>query len=159
DHLANGGTRAVSIVDSEGGTVPDDDQLNGRVRETITYNGSGGPVLGATITDPWQRGPTAVHGSLKAWMVDVGTVRGRTSVSGGGWRRTQVDRSYNADGLVTQIDDQGDLADATQRECTRTWYARNDATWLISLPSRVESVAASCGATPAYPAQAISDVR
>src|SRR5262249_55900109 len=95
----------------------------------------------------------------RAFMVDVAAVRVRTALAGGAWRQTRINRSYNDDGLVTQVEDLGDVADAADDQCTRTWYARSDPTWLIALASRAESVATSCGATPSYPAQAISDVR
>lgn len=152
DKLAGGGTKSVSVQDSKGVRVTDDDQLNGVVRETTTYNGANGPVVGTTINDVWQRGPTAVRGSLKAFMVETGGVLERTALPGNAWRETRVTRSYNNDALVTQIDDHGDLGVTGDEECTRNWYSGH-------LPTRVQAVAVSCSAPPVYPRDTISDIR
>lgn len=155
----SGGVRSANVTDSERVVRPDEDHLNGQVRERITYNGADGAVVGGTITDPWQRGPTAARGADKAYMVDTEVVRDRIAVSGGDWRRTEVKRAYNTEGLVTHVDDRGDVAVTGDEQCTRTWYARNDTSWLISMPSRVETVSVACAATPVYPRDAISDIR
>lgn len=156
-----GGVRPASVPDSRGptSTVPDDDQLNGLVREKVSYNGVGGAVVGSTITDYWQRGPTTTQGSAKAYMVETGGVLDRTALPGGKWRSNQISRTYNDDAQVTQIDDRGDLGTSDDDECTRTWYARNEAALLLRLPYRTQTVAAPCSATPAFPADAVSDVR
>lgn len=71
-------------------------------------------------------------------MQDVAKVRARTLIttaSGTAWRRTQVDSSYNGDGLVTQVGDQGDLSVTGDEECRRTTYATRDTTnWLVGYP-------------------------
>jgi RHS repeat-associated protein len=158
DRLSSG-TRAVKVKDSQNVEVNDDEQLNGRIREKLSYDGANGSLIGGTITDPWQRGPTATQGAAKAYMVDTETVRDRVAISGGRWRLTEIKRTYNDDGLVSQIDDRGDVAVTGDEQCTRTWYARNESAWLVSLPARVETVAVGCAATPIYPRDALTDMR
>jgi RHS repeat-associated protein len=161
------GIRSASVEDSQHVKLADDDQLNGFVRETTTRNGEGGPVVATTINDPWQStDPTAQRGSLKAYILETKAVTDLTALDGGAWRRKQVVRDYDTGGQVTQIDDRGDLDVAGDEECTRTWYARNASTGLVSLPSRAQMTATACGSSPAYPAElaattanAISDVR
>lgn len=157
DRLAGGGTKSVSITDAENEVVADLDQYAGLSREVITYDGS--PVVSATVNDPWSRGPTATHGSLKAFQVEIGAVRARTALASGGWRRTRVDRAYNDEGLSTQVNNLGDMAVGADDRCTTTTYARNTSTWLLNLPSRVETVGVACTATPSFPDDAISDER
>ncbi|WP_433364036.1 RHS repeat-associated core domain-containing protein [Actinoplanes sp. CA-142083] len=160
DRLKTGTRPAVYVEDSRGGKVLDDDQLNGVVREVLTRNGDGGPVLGTTITDPWQSGPTAQRGSLKAYLLDTAAATDYTALDGGRWRRTQVVRRHDpGNGQVTQIDDHGDLDVAGDDTCTRTWYDG-------ALVTRSQVTAAACPAAPEYPAEspateatALSDVR
>jgi RHS repeat-associated protein len=160
DRLAAGGAKSVSVVDSAGVSLPDDNPYAGFPREEITNNGVGGPVVSGTIHDPWKRGPTATQDSLQAWQVeDVRDVT-RTALSAGGFRRTEVQTTYNNEGNPTKVNDLGDLATADDDDqCTRTTYARNTNSWLLNLPSRVETVGVACTSTPSFPADAISDVR
>ncbi|MEU5946736.1 RHS repeat-associated core domain-containing protein [Micromonospora sp. NPDC047465] len=162
-HGDGGGVRSVSgyryfrgmegpaVPDSQGGSAADDNQLSGQLRERTIYDGDGGAVVSTTINDVWQR-ETAASGNLRAHQVDVKAVREYTALSGGGWRRTRVDREYTDDGLVARVDDQGDLAVTGDEECTRTWYDG-------SRPARTETVAVACAATPAYPRDIVSDTK
>ncbi|MFI5889635.1 RHS repeat-associated core domain-containing protein [Actinoplanes sp. NPDC051513] len=160
DRLKTGTRPAVYVEDSQHVKLLDDDQLNGVVREVTTRNGDGGPILGTTITDPWQSDrPTAQRGSLKAYLLDTRAVTDYTALDGGQWRRTQVARDHDGDGQVTQIDDHGDLDVTGDETCTRTWYAGG-------LTTRSQVTATACPAGPAYPAElpateatAVSDVR
>jgi RHS repeat-associated protein len=159
DHLADGSTRAVTVTASEGPALPDSPQLAGFLREQITYNGAGGPVVAATINDPWQRGPTATQGSVSAYQVRVGTAATRTALAAGGWRRTETRTGFDDAGLPTEVSDLGDTATGEDDLCTRTSYARNPVSWTLSLPSRVLTLGAACAASPAFPADALSDDR
>jgi RHS repeat-associated protein len=159
DKLAAGGTKPVSVVDSAGVALADEDPFAGFLREEITANDAGGPVVTGAIHDPWKRGPTASQGSLRAFQVERVRTATRSALSAGGFRRTRVDTSFDNEGNPTQVNDLGDVAVAADDRCTRTTYARNQAAWLLTLASRVETVGVACTATPSFPADAISDVR
>jgi hypothetical protein len=60
DHLPSG-TRSVSVTDSQGGSVPDEDAYAGMSRETRTFLGPGGPEVSGQIHDPWQSAPSATR--------------------------------------------------------------------------------------------------
>ncbi|MET8155035.1 RHS repeat-associated core domain-containing protein [Sphaerisporangium sp. NPDC005289] len=163
DELPGGGTRDVKVTASEGPPLDDADALQGRVREEIHYDGPGGPAMSGTVTGYWVK-QTAKRvrswGTTTATMVRENQERVRTALASGGWRYTSTGTVYNADGLPTQVDDLGDESTASDDQCTRTTYtARDDANWLISYASRVESVAKACGATPDRPGDVLSDVR
>ncbi len=165
DHLANGGTRSATVTDSAGGSMPDDDALAGRVRETIVHNGAGGAEVSEQLDDPSQWAtatrarPGDPAGPLTAYLVRTGTVRTRTALASGGYRRTQVDTAFDGNGLPVRVDDHGDTATATDDRCTRTTYAQDTTRWLLDYPARIEVVAVACGATPTYPRDAVSDKR
>ncbi len=128
DHLPSG-TRHVSVPDSDGGSIVDQNPLQGFTRESLTRLADG-TVDSASISDPWLRGPTATSadGVLNAYMIDVTTVRGRTLLSDGKtYRRTQVNKKFNDNGMTIQQEDLGDTANATDDTCTNTTYLDNGA--------------------------------
>jgi RHS repeat-associated protein len=157
DKLANGGTRKVTVTDSQGGTITDQQALAGWEREDITYNGPGGAVLDDTITDPWISDPTATHGTTVARMVRKAAEREREALAAGGWRNTETQTTYDTYGLPTEENDLGDTSTAADDQCTRTTYTRNTSTWLIDFTAREETVGVACTATPSYPKDAVSD--
>ncbi|MEW2505680.1 RHS repeat-associated core domain-containing protein [Amycolatopsis sp. NPDC047767] len=129
DHLTNG-TRHVSVPDSDGGSIVDQDPLQGFVRESRSYLDDGKTIDSSSINDPWLRGPTATSsdGLLKAYMIDTGTVRGRSLLSDGKtYQRTQVNKKFDDNGQVVQQEDLGDLANAADDTCTKTTYVVNNA--------------------------------
>lgn len=162
DELPGGGTRQVKVTDSDGTALDDAEALQGRPREEIHYDGPGGPAMSGTVTGYWTR-QTAKRvrswGTTTAHLVEVDKVRTRTALASGGWRYTTTDTDYNADGLPTQVDDLGDESTASDDQCVRTTYARDDAKWMISYVTRVETVTKACGVTPDRPADVASDVR
>ncbi|MEJ3750926.1 RHS repeat-associated core domain-containing protein [Actinomycetes bacterium KLBMP 9797] len=154
------GTRTATVTDSEGVAVADHAALSGGVRETITYNGPGGAVLDGEIKDYWISGATATRGSTKAYLTGVAKERTRLALAAGGWQRTEVQTSYDAYGLPTQVNDLGDTSKGDDDECVRTTYATRDTTkWLIAYKAREERVSVACTATPSRPADVLSDVR
>ncbi|MEV6412478.1 RHS repeat-associated core domain-containing protein [Kribbella sp. NPDC051718] len=156
----DGGTKTVSVTDSEGGVHPDEDWLSGISYESATYDGDSATVLGKSITDQVWQGPTATRGAYNAYIVRPGTNREFAALDAGrGWRVTKTATEYDDRGQAIKVDDAGDLAVSTDDTCTRTTYLRNDAKWLLNLPSRVEKVAVNCASTPNYPADVLSDVR
>ncbi|MEU6717481.1 RHS repeat-associated core domain-containing protein [Nonomuraea sp. NPDC046802] len=163
DRLAAGGTKNVTVTDSEGTALTDLPHLRGFLREEIVRLGEGGTELEGTINDPWSHGPTATRvkdwGTMQAHMVETGRVRSRTALAGGKWRRTETVSDFDTDGLVTQVDDKGDVSDPADDTCLRTTYARNTATWMLDYESREEKVSVGCGVTPSRPGDVLNDQR
>ena len=157
DHQPDGATRRSTVTDSRGVSVDDSDQLAGFVREEITYNGLGGPEVSGTINDVHQR-QTAADGPLRSYQIDVAAERTRTAVPGGE-RTTLSEYTYNDDGLVTAVNDLGDVSTPEDDQCRKTEYARDEAAWRLDLPSRQTTVAVACSATPVLPRDAVSEGR
>ncbi|SDJ02803.1 polymorphic toxin-type HINT domain-containing protein [Nonomuraea jiangxiensis] len=159
DRQPDNGRRNVQVTDSEGVKADDHWRLQGFERETRYLNGPGGAEDSGTINDPWLHGPTADGGGDQAYKLDTAKVRSRTRLSTGVLRRTETQRSFDAEGAVTQLNDLGDVTTPDDDECTRYTYARNTTAWIMSLPSRTETVAVACTATPSRPADVIGDGR
>ncbi|ONF72956.1 hypothetical protein AVR91_0208255 [Amycolatopsis keratiniphila subsp. keratiniphila] len=159
DKLPNNGSRTASVQDSEGGTHVDEDWLQGFTLETIIKNGEAGAIVGKTITEPTWQGPTATQGALKAYLVNIGVKRGFAALASGGWRVAKTTTDYDPNGLPIKVNDFGDINVSGDEHCTSTTYAQNTTRWLLSFPSRVETLSARCGLLPVYPRDTISDVR
>ncbi len=151
------GTRTVSVSDSQGVTHPDSNQFAGMRLEEVVRDGVDGPVVTDEITTPWQRGPTATQGSLSAFMVETGRDVTRTALAAGGFRATQIDSTFNTNDLPSQISDLGDTSTSVDDRCTITSYAGSATANLVDLPADVVTVGTTCGTTPSFPADAISD--
>ncbi|GAA3315762.1 SpvB/TcaC N-terminal domain-containing protein [Nonomuraea dietziae] len=148
DKQADGSRRSVQIEDSEGGKLDDLDQYSGFEREEILYDGDGGAVLKASAEQPWSvKTAESTQGGVTktAHVVEAKSMVTRTALPGGSWRRTGEERSYDTRGLLTQVEEKGDLASPDDDQCTSYTYARNDASWMLDYPSRVQKIAASCG--------------
>ncbi|MFI9591313.1 RHS repeat-associated core domain-containing protein [Nonomuraea sp. NPDC052265] len=160
---ASGGVKNVTVSDGEGGTYTDADALAGFELKRTVHTGPGGAVHDKTVSTPWQHetaSRTRSWGTSAAVLTGVATSRTWTAMDGGAWRQTRTDTTYDSvTGVPTQVDDQGDVARQDDDLCTRTTYAVNAAAWIRSLPSRVETVAVRCSATPSRPDQVVSDVR
>ncbi|MBP2337383.1 RHS repeat-associated protein [Saccharothrix coeruleofusca] len=141
------GTREVWVRTSEGEPVRDADRLRGFVRETRQYNN--GEIVSASVNDPYlPQTPTATDtAGNKAFVTGNEAVRGRTKLENGTWRRTKVVKSFNAEGIATQVEDHGDLAVTGDESCTRTQYARNEAAWMLTYAQQVETVVGTCAVT------------
>jgi RHS repeat-associated protein len=153
-----GGTKAPKVKDSTETEHDDLDGLQGFVLEQRTLNGVGGAEVSGTVTLP-TRQETAVQGSATAYLVRPGTTSGRTTVTDGPPRLTQVVNTYDTDGILTRTEDLGDKATAEDDQCTTTTYARNRDAWILTLPSRTSTVGVSCDGAPVFPRDSISDVR
>jgi RHS repeat-associated protein len=164
DHLSSGGTRSVTLTDSQGGTWTDSDSLAGMAREVITYKGPGGPVVADTINDPYMSAPTSSHNAggvtVTARYTGTATTKVLTALDGGrGYRTTQTQNSFDAYGMIATTNDLGDVSTPADDRCTRYTYARNTTAWLISYASETETDALSCDKTPASAGDVISDTR
>lgn len=161
DDNGSGGTRSVTVTDSTGNSHTDHDQLGGQQLEQIVYNGPS--VVSKTIATHWRRvTATASHswGDQKAVFVRLDVARKLTALAAGGWGETKVDHAYdNAYGRVVTTDDLGDVSDPGDDRCTRTWYADNVGANMVAYPSREETVAVDCDATPDRAIDVVTDVR
>jgi RHS repeat-associated protein len=152
-----GGTRSVTVTDSWGDGVTDHEHFAGILREEIAYNGSA--TVTSTVHDPWRSSVTASGGGSQARMVNVAATWVHTRLAAGGWRTTDVRYTYDQHGLVTSVDNRGDVATTADDQCTRIEYAKNTSAWILETAQRTETVSRRCSATPSRPADVVSDVR
>lgn len=162
----SGGTKSVTISDGEGGTYTDHDALAGFTLKKTQYTKPGGSIHSKKVNTPWRvqtASRTRSWGTTTANVVTVDTAHTWTAKDGGGWTETKIDNGYTGSGpgagRITSVNDLGDTSTASDDKCTRTSYADNTGAWMVSFPSRVESVAVACTANPDRPAQVVSDVR
>ncbi|MEU9839389.1 RHS repeat-associated core domain-containing protein [Actinomadura sp. NPDC048032] len=161
-----GGSKSVTVSDGEGGTYTDHDALAGFTLKTVQYTKPDGAVHSKTVNAPWRKqtaSRTRSWGTTSANVVAVDNTRTWTAKDGGGWTETKTDNSY-ADsgpgiGRILSVNDLGDTSTPDDDTCTRTTYADNDDAWMVSFPSRVETVSVACGASPRRPDQVVSDMR
>lgn len=159
DRLADGTTRDVVVTDSRGGTVRDQDRLNGFALETRVLDGVGGPEVTSTINRPWVSDPTAVEGDDKAQLMQVASTRVRTALSGGGERTTGTNTTYDVRGMPIEQEDLGSTSTTSDDLCTTTTYNRSVTKWILTPVKRIEKVSAPCGAAVSRPADVVSDTR
>ncbi|NUT52908.1 MAG: type IV secretion protein Rhs [Saccharothrix sp.] len=161
DTLPGGGSRSVSLTDSEGNTRADEDWLAGYPFEQTTFDGEGGPAITKTLSWPAWRGPTATRAGFEAYWTGTAATESYTALDGGrGWRVSRTDTEFDDDvGLPTKVNRVVDKANPADAKCTTTTYARNTEAWLLALPARVQTVAVACDQTPVFPDHAVSDVR
>jgi RHS repeat-associated protein len=157
-----GGTRSVTVKDSEGATYTDDEEFTGHQLEAVTYDGD--KVVSKTIDTPWKHytaTQTRSWGTTHAAIVRSQVGRGFTLKSDGTWQETESTTTYDTakGGRVTRVEDLGDVSTAKDDSCTRTWYADNATQNILSLPSRSESVSVKCSVTPDYETQVLADER
>jgi len=164
DRGADGGTRTVPpVTDSVGTSYTDQKEFTGFEIETKVLDGTSSRVISKATTSPllFETGSqTRTFGTDKATFVRAETKRGFTALASGGWRETKAITKYDAAfGRTTQVDDLGDVADAGDDSCTRTFYADNAGMNIRSMVSRVETVSVKCAATPDRATQVLSDGR
>ncbi|SNT63107.1 YD repeat-containing protein, partial [Actinomadura meyerae] len=162
----DGGQKSVTVSDGEGGTYTDHDALAGFTLKTVQYTAPGGGVHSKTVNTPWRvqtASRTRSWGTTTANVTAVDTTHTWTAKDGGGWTETKTDNTYEEEGpgtgRITMVNDLGDISTSGDDKCTRTTYADSGAAWMVSFPSRVETVSAACTATPNRPAQVVSDTR
>ncbi|WP_112270647.1 RHS repeat-associated core domain-containing protein [Lentzea terrae] len=137
------GMDGATVSTSESEPIQDTQRLQGFVRETRQYNN--GQLVSASVNDPWVSGPTVTGADGKeAKLSNVEAVRGRTLLESGQWRRTKVVKTYDSVGIVTKAEDHGDLGVTGDESCSRTTFARNEAAWMLSYASQVETVKGLC---------------
>ncbi|WP_406000906.1 polymorphic toxin-type HINT domain-containing protein [Streptomyces sp. NBC_00829] len=163
DKDPDGGMRSVKAQDSTGTEYTDSKEFTGFELEAATYDGA--ELLSKVISTPWKYNTstqTKSWGTKHATIVKPETTRGFTPLAAGGWRETKSTTKYetaNHTGRVYEAEDLGDVSTPSDDTCTRTWYADRADKNILSLPSRSESVAVKCAATPNRKTQVIADER
>ncbi|MEU0271214.1 RHS repeat-associated core domain-containing protein [Streptomyces sp. NPDC006307] len=158
------GIDGAAVQDSAGAAVTDRPQFAGMVREKATYNGDDTTKLvSATSYTPWRSaaGNTRVRPGLPDLVsYKTGTEKEstRTTVTGG-TRTTEKIRHFDGYGMTDWVSETGDTAKPGDEKCTTTTYARNVAAWILDKPSRIETVAVTCGSAVARPGDVIDDIR
>ena len=145
-----GGTRSVTLPAAGGAAAQTDyDELAGRVRESLSYQDSGGAEIEASVRTPWRGDATATRTidgvTVTARFVGDAEVRARTALDGNrGWRRSTQKNTFDAYGLPTSSEDLGDDSVTDDQRCVITDYARNTTLWLMDFPSREREFAVDC---------------
>ncbi|WP_411117381.1 RHS repeat domain-containing protein [Streptomyces sp. 058-1L] len=153
-----------AVKDSAGVEVIDREPFAGMKREVATYNGDNTDnLVSATSDTPWRSEATASRPrsglpALEAFRTGTGKEVTRTKVTGGE-RKTELTRHFDSYGMPDWVSETGDVSKSGDEKCTVTSYARNTKTWLLSLSSRAETVAAECGQSVTRPADVIEDTR
>ncbi|MFF9407997.1 polymorphic toxin-type HINT domain-containing protein [Streptomyces anandii] len=162
----SGGTKSVTVSDGNGGTITDHDSAAGFEYRTDTYSGPGGKVLEKTVSTPWHHETakrTRSWGTTTANLTGTASTRTWTSLDDGAgtkWRTTYKTNSFeNTAGRIVQTDDLGDESTSKDNQCTRTTYTDNTSAWILDKPSRVETVAVACTATPDRSQDVVADSR
>ncbi|WP_435809253.1 scabin-related ADP-ribosyltransferase [Streptomyces longwoodensis] len=128
-------------------SLTDSNQYAGQLREQVTYDGA--TAVSATVNDPWSQETARQNvpgaGDHVARYVRTAKTHAYTYLTvPQTWRERQTATTYDSYGMVTTVEDQGEVGKANDETCTRTWYARNAAAGLTSLVSRTRTVARTC---------------
>ncbi|MFI1482846.1 polymorphic toxin-type HINT domain-containing protein [Streptomyces sp. NPDC020747] len=153
----SGGTKSVSVTlgAGEGDPITDHASAAGFTYKTVQYSGPGGKVLNKSVERPWHH-ETAKKvrdwGTVTANFTGTAGSKTYTSLddgAGANWRTTAVSTEHDTvAGRVTKVNDEGDTSTKADDRCTRTTYATNTDMNILTLPSRVETVAVDCATTP-----------
>lgn len=168
DETSSGTKRTETLTDSAGKTYTDADHLSGFELETATYNGSFGAdaIVSKSINTPWAQ----LTGSRKQdWGTDESryirpeTTTTYTALEGytaqsPKWRVIKSTNTYDtATGRPTKVDDFGVEGDATDNQCTLTYYADNAVKHMLAFPYRVHKTATTCSDVANHGKQSLSD--
>ncbi|MCC0097614.1 DNA/RNA non-specific endonuclease [Streptomyces flavotricini] len=166
DVLANGTKRSVSVPDTQGGSIKDEDVLSGFVRQNETYDADGGKVISDEVTTPWIGPVTATRAqsggmpAITARTVNTSKVTGRAKLANGTWRTSERSSTYDTT-LATrplQVDDWSDTSRPDQRLCTTFEYPTGPAGTVAEVASRTLVLSGTCGQTPTA-ANTVGDTR
>lgn len=155
------GINGSKVPDSEGNATDDHEAFAGMPREEITYDGDTDKILKTKVTTPWRSAPTAIHAraglpDLVAYMTDTKNTTTREAITGGAWRRTRTDNTFDDYGQITTSSETGDMAKTGDERCTNTRYARNIQANILDLVAEAKTVAVDCDATPTLPKDLVS---
>ncbi|WP_370942829.1 RHS repeat-associated core domain-containing protein [Amycolatopsis sp. cg5] len=151
-----GGVRSAKVKDSKGVERDDLDGLEGFELESIVHNGVNGAEVSATLNLPkiWT---TGTQDKAAAHRVRTEKTFTRTAIDGAADpRTTELTNTYDdGTGLLTQVNDLGDVADTEDNRCTTTAYAKNADGSATNLPSSETLTGVACGAAAKYPDDAL----
>ncbi|WP_237694308.1 polymorphic toxin-type HINT domain-containing protein [Streptomyces sp. SID2563] len=165
-----GGTKAVSVAldAGEGDPITDHEAVPGFGYKTVTFDkpGDEGKILSKTINRPWyyQTGKKVRDwGTVTSNFTGTSSSKTWTSLDAGAgskWRTTATATKHDTiAGRITEANDYGNDTTSTDNTCTRTTYAGDASTAILSLPVRVETVAKACDAPVDKTKDVLSDVR
>ncbi|KPI04195.1 RHS repeat-associated core domain containing protein-containing protein [Actinobacteria bacterium OK074] len=158
DPLPGGGSRSVTVTDSDGATVAvDKEPFAGRVAETLTYTKKGGVLVTRDVDYPVARELASRERAdgvppLKAYRVldDRSLTVTRSSGTGDDtrlWRRTRTVNTYeDTYGLPVKVESQGNIDESGDESCTVMSYVHNTDKHLIGLPAQTLTTAGTCAA-------------
>lgn len=170
DFLADGKTqRSVNVPDAHGGTIKDQEQFSGFVRQTQTFDRDGGTVIADEVSNPRlgakataTRAQSGGMPDITAWVMNTDKVTSRAKLADGTWRTSERTSTYDdtAFSRPLQVDDKSDLSRPDQRLCTTFTYADGPGGSLTQLASRtlVLKGAGGCAQTPTA-ANTVGDTR
>ncbi|MFF9410136.1 RHS repeat-associated core domain-containing protein [Streptomyces anandii] len=152
DKNKDGSTKSVSIeplldTDVDFTAAVDQDRYRGVLRQQVTYDGNQ-PVSSvfnnytyketATQTVPDADPQTAL------WVRTSGTYSSAYLTASKSWRSRLTGSHYDDLGMISTVDDYGQVGKSGDETCTRTWYARNADLGITSLVSRTRTVGKQC---------------
>jgi RHS repeat-associated protein len=159
---AASGTRTVTVTGTGVPTVNDEDAYAGMARESTVYNGPGGTVVSAKVSEPWRSAATATRtiDAVEARFTGTLASHERTTLDGGRAMRVHsTTNTFDAYGLVVAVDDAGDTAVAGDESCTKTTYEpRNTVAWLLTAANRTTTFATTCAAAATPSALTDNDI-
>ncbi|MFB7619865.1 hypothetical protein ACFC1F_37100, partial [Kitasatospora sp. NPDC056181] len=157
DYLANGTSQRTAqdtdVPSPLGGTVPDSNQLAGRIVATELYDQAGGTLTSVSGSTYNGQTVSATHAQsagapkIFAWRPDSETTAiTKAKLANDSWRTTTVVTTTEpANGnRVIKVDDKGDGTAATPEICTTTGYAASASTLLLTLVSEKTAFQGSC---------------
>ncbi|MFD0350449.1 hypothetical protein ACFQ0M_39355 [Kitasatospora aburaviensis] len=169
DYTKDGNRRSVKVKNSLGEEITDSPWLAGTPYESQGFTKAGGTVATKTLTDP----PASVvvaTAKRTAWtsedpkpdklstLPDMVSRRATSSSSRSlgllsdnkTWRTSRSSTVFDDLGRIWKADDQGDLADPSQRTCTITTYADapSDNPMMLVYPKETISVSGACDTKP-----------
>ncbi|MFD7288270.1 polymorphic toxin-type HINT domain-containing protein [Streptomyces sp. NPDC059863] len=168
ENTSGDGTKSVSVSleDGEGDPITDHPSAAGQSYKTVTFDQPDGKVLSKSVSRPWYHETAKKErpwGTVTANFTGTSSTKNWLSLDGGAgtsWRVTSTaTKRDTVAGRVIEVHDLGDHATASDNQCTRTSYAADGGNNLLNTVSRVETVAATCAATPDRTKDVISDVR
>ncbi len=140
--------KSVVVTDSRGGSVVDQDRMNGFLREQIMFGAwSDATMAGSAATSEELQTPilgavTATDGTHSAQLLETASSSKRTyRTTSGGYLESDLAYTYDAYGQPLTIDDNAG-------ECTTFTYDTNLAVWLVDLVTSKAIVARPCATAP-----------
>lgn len=154
DVQASGAKRSVSVTDSVGDTVTDDNWLAGQLLEKDSLLGVGGVAQNKEVGGPWTFAQTASESqassmpALVSRMPAGSTDRKYQLWHDGTWEQSKLAVTYNAQAQQATSDTTYSGPSALPEQCTTTKYAANAAANMDTYPDESLTVTGSCSTKP-----------